>query len=159
MQPEIRTLPPMRTLYVERRAVDSSFQPSAGEAFAAALAYLDRHDLWSRVGPGIGYMPDDMMNTPAADWRYQAHYYIHDGDPIPADPEVHEALLDIGKVAVFPHLGAYAALPAAWGRVFAELLPASGLTLRHAPALEIYVSDPNHTPEAELLTEICIPVE
>lgn len=157
--PEIRTLAPMRTLYVERTGFAGNFQAAAGQSFEAVIAYLDRNALWERVGVGIGYMPDDMLSGSEADWRYQAHFPVLDGDPIPADPDVHEGRLELGKVAVFPHYGAYSTLPAAWNRVFGELLPASGLTVRSAPAFELYPGDPATTPDAELLTEICVPVE
>ncbi len=157
--PEIRTLPPMRTLYVERTGFEGNFQAAAGQSFAAVIAYLDRHNLWGRVGVGIGYMPDDMLSGGERDWRYQAHFPVLDDDPIPGDPDVHEGRLALGKVAVFPHLGAYSTLPAGWSRVYGELLPAAGLAVRNAPCCEIYVGDPGTTPDAELLTELCVPVE
>jgi AraC family transcriptional regulator len=62
-------------------------------------------------------------------------------------------------MAVFPHRGPYEGLLATWQKVMGEWMPASGLTIRHAPTFEIYVNDPDNTPPDELLTEICIPVE
>jgi len=159
MHPEIRTMHPMRTLYAEGKGVvNGSFSQAAGIAFGTMNAYLGRHNLWHRLGLCIGYMPDDMMSGSEADWRYQAHWVLMDSDPIPPDPQVHEAILDIGRVAVFQHRGPYDTLGETWGRVMNEWFPISGLTMRHAPVCEIYISNPNNTPPDEMLTEICVPI-
>jgi AraC family transcriptional regulator len=160
MEPEIRIFAPMHTIYAERRGYkDGNFSEAAVQGFAAVMQYVMQNNLMARLGPAIGYMPDDMMSGTPDEWRYQVHYVLTDGDPVPADEDIQETTLDPGKMAVFPHRGPYEGLLATWQKVMGEWMPASGLTIRHAPTFEIYVNDPDNTPPDELLTEICIPVE
>jgi AraC family transcriptional regulator len=45
-----------------------------------------------------------------------------------------------------------------WDSIYRDWLPASGVTLRDAPPLELMLNDPASTAPADLLTELWIPV-
>ena len=64
---------------------------------------------------------------------------------------------DDGKYIKFVLTGPYSLLPAASGRVW-DIVREKSFKLRPAFCLEHYVNDPQTTPEAELITEILIPV-
>jgi DNA gyrase inhibitor GyrI len=66
-------------------------------------------------------------------------------------------LLPGGKYACFTLIGSYSQLPEATGRVF-ERVQSLKFKVRPDFFLENYVSDFNVTPEAELVTQILIPV-
>ena len=57
------------------------------------------------------------------------------------------------------HCGSYAGLPDAYRWIMRDWLPASGRKKRQLPVYEIYMNDPNSTPEADLITEIHVPLE
>lgn len=64
-----------------------------------------------------------------------------------------------GKFAVFTHIGPYAGLRDAWQIAHGKVHQA-GLAFRAAgECFEIYLNDPDNTPETELRTDIYLPVE
>ena len=69
-----------------------------------------------------------------------------------------EEKLEGGEFAVTTHLGSYEGLPGAWRRA-TEAMAARGRERRKAASYEIYLNDPTQVPEAELKTEIWIPIE
>ena len=65
-----------------------------------------------------------------------------------------------GRYAIYRLEGSYSAMPAAFGRLYGEWLAASGETLDPGrTSLEIYLNDPSQVPEAELLTDLCLPLK
>lgn len=77
--------------------------------------------------------------------------------PIP--PGLTGGTLPGGHYAVFRYRGAYSGIGRAFDTLFRGWVVDSGATFRSAPCLEIYLNDPRTVPAAELLTELCIPVE
>lgn len=63
-----------------------------------------------------------------------------------------------GKYASYLYKGAYDGIGKAFEKMFRELNE-HGLELRPSACLENYLNDPSKTPEAELLTELLIPIE
>jgi len=62
-----------------------------------------------------------------------------------------------GRYAVFTHVGSVQTLPATTDKVYREWLPASGLTMRDAPHLELYDNRFNpHSANSEM--DILVPV-
>lgn len=62
-----------------------------------------------------------------------------------------------GKYARFVLTGSYSDLPEACGRVF-EIITEDRIKLRNDFFIENYANDPKITPEADLVTEILIPM-
>lgn len=56
-------------------------------------------------------------------------------------------------------VGPYSGIGEAFPRLFGEWLPASGFEVDQRPALEIYRNNPYDTPEAELITDLMVPIK
>ena len=113
-----------------------------------------------RLGPrtlilGISY--DDPMVTDADKIRYDACVEVDDG--FPSGRGISTQTIAGGRYAVVRHIGSYSGLAEVYRRIFAEWLPDSGCRLRDAAPLEIYRNCPETTPEAELITDICLPLQ
>lgn len=63
-----------------------------------------------------------------------------------------------GRYAVHSLKGPYSGIRETFRRLFGLWLPHSDEELDDRPCLEIYRNDPTEVPEAELLTDICIPL-
>jgi AraC family transcriptional regulator len=104
----------------------------------------------------VGVYHDDPKTTPVDQLRSAAGITVPPGANIP-DGLVEEKI-EGGEFAVTTHLGSYNGLPGAWQRA-AEAVAAGGKRRRNAASYEIYLNDPSQVPEAELKTEIWIPIE
>ena len=87
------------------------------------------------------------------------------GSPAGALPEGSECFVETlpgGKILRFTHHGPYPELMKTYGRV-TEFMKAKGLMeteadwARYMPMWEEYMNDPETTPEADLVTHICLP--
>ena len=56
------------------------------------------------------------------------------------------------------HRGSFDGLAATYAWLACEFIPREGRTIRKAPALEMYLTQPDRTPPADQLTEVMIPV-
>lgn len=63
-----------------------------------------------------------------------------------------------GPYAVALHRGPYDGVGKTYGWLLENWLPDSGYALRGGPSVEVYLNDPATTPEADLLTEIRLPL-
>ena len=98
---------------------------------------------------------DDPAKTPEPELRSDAAIVL------PVDAQVPEGLseqrLSAGRYAVASHHGSYAGLPDAWQRLFAW--PGrSAERLGPGPSYEVYLNTPMDTPEAQLRTELYLPL-
>lgn len=161
MYQETRTLVPQRIVYVELPFGDGSPNSGPHQAWTALQRYSDENKLGNRTTYGMGAVMDDFATTPADQVRYRACYFIPDAAPLPprGDTGAQEGLSEAGRYAVFLYTGPWEGLGPAWDRVMAEALPATGLTQRTAPLLEIYLDDAATTPADQLRTEFFVPVE
>ena len=105
----------------------------------------------------IGVYKDDPQTTPAERLRSAAGVVIPDSVRVPEG--LVEERAPGGRFACATHHGSYETLPDTWKRLMHELIPAAGHRRRAAPSYERYINDPTQVPDAELLTEICIPIE
>ncbi len=74
-------------------------------------------------------------------------------------PPAFERLLAGGKYAIARHQGPYHQLNETYELLFGLWLPSSYKRLRDEPCLENYLNDPRTTKEADLVTEIMMPIE
>ena len=77
-----------------------------------------------------------------------------------APPENDIAIRELpgGIYASALHRGSFAGLAATYTWLAREFIPREGRTMRHAPAIEMYLAQPDQTRPAEQLTEVMIPV-
>ncbi len=114
--------------------------------------------LWGRLlqrcrdapsaGPAFGLRRED---------AYEACWAVPPGVPLPDGLAETEA--PGGWYAVAVQAGAYDQLGGTVKRILEEWLPHGGFRRREGPIVERYLNDPRETPEADLRTEVCIPVQ
>ena len=64
-----------------------------------------------------------------------------------------------GRYAVYTHRGSYDGIPEAYKRLFGVWFPQSGEELADRPCMEIYRNSPLDTPPAQLVTDLCLPLQ
>jgi len=128
-----------------------------GATFDRLFMLLGQFGLMPHVrGMGAAYL-DDPGSVPEQDLRALAFAFVdqdglEQGDLVPKR-------LGGGQHAILRYKGPYAAIQPAYDWLFGTWLPQSGRIARDAPCLELNLNSPADTPQAELLTEICLPVE
>jgi len=105
----------------------------------------------------LSIMQDSNTSTPPEKLRADAAVTIDDSFAGDADLQVQT--LPGGKFAVGTHAGSYSELGNSWNALCGEGLAKKGLKIRIAACFEIYLNDPRTTPEAELRTELYLPIE
>lgn len=131
--------------------------------------YEKVHDAWNSVcgwagqrgllGPktvAVGVSYDDPGITPPEKLRYEACLSLE--HPVESEGAIGVRTIPGGLYAVVRHKGPYANLGRTYGEFYGGWLGASGYTCRDLPPYELYVNSPEETPEAELLTDIHIPI-
>jgi len=149
----IESQPSRRVLAIEHRgnyqAIGATFARLAGVAQAHGLLGPDT------VSIGIYYDDPDVVPTD----RLRSHACLAVAESVTTVPEGCELLvLDGGEFAVATHRGPYARLPEGYRELFSQWLPASGRDGANRPCHEVYVNDASTTPEADLVTLICLPL-
>jgi AraC family transcriptional regulator len=104
----------------------------------------------------IGSSFDDPNRKPDEGMRYDAGFTVEPGVRPP--PGLALGTVAGGRYAVFRYRGTYRYIWQAVDQVFRGWVAQNSDKLRAAPLLEIYLNDPRETPEAELLTDLCVPI-
>lgn len=155
MQPEIRTMPEQRVLFVRKTG---RYDKAAAEAWSTLMGFAYSRRLMGKNTKGIGISHDSPDITPEEKIRYDACITI-DKD-IKPEGEAGVQTISGGRYAVFLHKGPYERFGETYNAIFSQWLPSSGETLRDAPCFEVYLNrDPRRTKPENLRTEICIPIE
>ena len=63
-----------------------------------------------------------------------------------------------GEYATAVHRGPFDRLAETYGWLALDFMPREGRSMRKAPCVEIYLTPPERTPPAELLTEVLVPI-
>jgi len=100
---------------------------------------------------------DDPAVTPAAELRSDVCVEVPEGLEWD-EPDIRGEILPELEALVVLHRGSYAGLPAAWGALYSEELPASGRRPGGHSPFEVYLNDCSQAPEDEVLTELWLPV-
>jgi AraC family transcriptional regulator len=153
MEVRIQNCKPMRVVYVRHvgpyQECGTAWQTLMAEAGKLGLIKPDVLHI------GVGHDSPDV--TPANELRYDACLTVDDKFQPSGELSVQE--LAGGEYAVVTHRGSYAGLPDAYRWIMRDWIPTSGRKVRHVPLFEIYLNDPSRTPEADLITEIYVPLE
>lgn len=120
-----------------------------GEAFATVMGFMQERGI-APAGPALSvyysYDPDEVT--------FRAGFFVTPADARKADGEVSAGKTPAVRVLSLTHVGPYSALRGTYDAMMAHL-EAEGLKLG-APTWEVYVDDPDTTPESELRTEIFV---
>ncbi|SEJ22079.1 GyrI-like domain-containing protein [Demequina mangrovi] len=151
MEVEIVAVDPMPVASATRRTPMEEIGPAMAEGFGAVMTAIDGAGL-TPAGPPLTWYPESMI----------------EGEPllmvvaVPIAPGVESLdgadvqVLPGGRVATGTHMGPYAGLGAAYSQLMAAI-DERGLEVTGGPR-EIYLDDPDTTPEPELRTRIEFPV-
>jgi AraC family transcriptional regulator len=154
MQPEIRTVPERQVIFVRRIG---DYNTSATQAWAAVCAFAFPRGLIGPHAQFIGVSHDDPQITAVEQLRFDACITID--RPVTPEGEIGVKSISGGKIAVFLHKGPYSTLHTTYQAIFGTWLPSCGYELADSPCYEVYLNSPEHTLPADLLTEICIPIQ
>ena len=150
----IDTLPPRRLLGL---AHHGDYQ-AIGQAFGRLIALATEHGLMQADTLSIGLYYHDPDVTPVSELRSHACITVPASMTTPL-PGCERLDLEGGEFAIGVHRGPYRELHHSYRWLFGQWLPSSGRETADAPACEIYVNDPLSTPEAALVTHICVPLK
>ena len=152
-EPSITELPEQRIAYINMRGPYEQYP----EAIQRLLEWIESVGAEIVAPPG-GTYKDDPSTTPPdqLDWDAWA--------PIaPSTPEQDKNADGIGVINVpagryasVLHKGPYDGIPASYGLLFTWL--AQQQIQPAAPPMEVYLSDPSETPEADLITEVRVQI-
>jgi AraC family transcriptional regulator len=109
------------------------------------------------IQPGyqsIGVYFDDPSSTPEDQLRSHAGFIVSADTPVPEGLEV--AVIPAGRSYVHRHLGSYTKMMDGWMYLWGEF-GKLGETPTGAP-YEIYINDCGDVPEADLITDLHIPI-
>ncbi|CUH53884.1 AraC family transcriptional regulator [Shimia marina] len=126
-----------------------------GAAFERFFTLCQSRNLWPRLGLPIGLYFDNPAEVAEAELRSMAGAELLGGEvPI----EMQRKVLPAGRMAVLTYQGPYAGLSGAYDVLYGQWLPQSGELPADAPCFERYLNNPREVAEADLLTEICLPL-
>jgi AraC family transcriptional regulator len=149
----VESQPSRRVLALAHRG---SYQ-TVGSTFGRLDGLAQAHGL---LGPGtvsIGIYYDDPDVVPTD--RLRSHACLSVAETVTTVPQDCELLvIEGGEFAVVTHRGAYNKLHESYRELFSQWLPASGREGTNRACHEVYMNDPSTTPEADLVTLICLPL-
>lgn len=137
-----------------------AYPQSAPLAWQTLWSWVATQGHGDKVKRAIGIGWDSPVHTPADECRYDACLELH--ERVGGDPGFDIALQTLpgGPHAVYRMTGPYHQMPDMLQDLLNDVLPERGLQVEPTrPILEIYLNDPTQVPEAELLTDLCIPLE
>lgn len=156
MDVEIREVPARRVVAMRKLGPYAEVP----QVWQALLLWMRQRELTSRVESCIGIPYDNPAEVPIDQVRYDACFGLSAGpDPVLPDDELHWLDIAGGRYAVYRHVGPYTLIGESFDRLYGQWLPKSGVTLRSAPRLEIYLNDARSTPPDRLVTELALPIE
>jgi len=105
----------------------------------------------------IGLSFDDPNITKQEQCRFYA--CISTNKPLIPEGEFGLQTIENGKFAVFTHQGAYSGLNRLYQSIYMDWLPSTNKKLRHSMPFEKYLNNPDKVKEADLITEVYIPIK
>ena len=120
------------------------------EVFPRVMGWLTERDIAPASMPMAMWCAMD-MESGVADCH--AGCFVH--EPVEADGEITPGQTPGGDVLTITNLGPYTTVGQSWMRVYQR---AGELGRPPGPGWEIYANDPTEVPEAEIRTEIFLPL-
>jgi AraC family transcriptional regulator len=147
----IETLPTRRLLAIGHRGAYMDI----GAAFRRVFDVAQKENLLQPDTVSLGIFYHDPAVTPVE--LMKSHACLSVPETFRTVPDGCELFfLDGGEFAIGIHRGSYRTLTESYRWLFGQWLPSSGREAAHRATHEIYVNDPMSTPEAELITHICL---
>lgn len=128
-----------------------------GETFERLFSLLGAYGLMQHVRGPFGRYRDGPDGVPLEDLRLHACAFTD--VPVTPPAPLEAFMAGGGTYAVQTYTGPYAGIKPAYDWLFGVWLPGSGREPRDDHVLEINLNTPIDTAPADLLTEICLPLE
>lgn len=149
----VETLPERRCAGIDHTGSYMKIDHAMGKLFAE----LVQRSLLPEEPAMIGMFFDDPDFGPEHALRSRACMPI--ANPVAIDAPLVETVLRGGCYAKLSYKGPYAGMRGAYRWLLGTWLPASGYEPDDAPIFEAYLNDPRHVPQAELRTDIHLPLK
>lgn len=170
LKPRMTHTPELHVLTAIGRGMDQgSMHRAARQALGELIPTLTLAGLMPRMKTCVALMADEPQGPEDQQARMQVgaifDFHLHRREGLITRPEVpltgslHWQTLPAGRHAVFSHQGSHRQLHKSWGAIYRDWLPHTGYLLRDAPPFEYFLNDPRWTAEADLRTDIYIPLE
>ncbi len=153
MQVNIREIPAHRVAFVRH----TGCYKDVGQTWQQLMAWAGPKQLLGPDMKTFGMAWDDPAVTPEDKLRYDACLVVDDS--IQPEGDVGIQKTHAGAYATTTHQGPYDQLQDVYLQLFKQWLPTSGKAPAAAPVIEMYLNNPQNTPQDKLLTQICIPLE
>ena len=127
-----------------------------GRAFDALYGVLGARNLIRPTQEMIAVYCDDPSAVAPAALRSAAGVSVDSDFPIA--PPLEEFIIAGGPCAVLRHTGPYAQLKSAYDWLFGVWLPSSGRVPADQPVYEVYINNPQTAAQADLVTDIHLPL-
>lgn len=150
----IKTTQPAHLVFIEKRGAFEKNAPLAWQEFLPLLiAHFHTNEIQSVVG--LGHIDKSLQGDDAC--IYQAGILLAE-KPANLPNDLSYRLLPAQTYACYTLKGAYSQLANVYPQVF-EMLHRTHHRIQDDFCMEIYLNDPRTTPEADLRTEILIPIK
>ena len=150
MDIRIETLPTTRVAFVRHTGP----YMGVGAAWQRLCGWAGPRGLLGPQTKMFGLCHDDPDVTPPEKIRYDACIVV--GEQFKPEGDIGVQTVDGGQFAVALHKGAYSNLSKTYAEICGQWAPRNGRQLGAAPSIERYLNFPQTTPEADLLTEVCV---
>jgi len=153
MNVEIKEMPELRVATVRHIGP----YPRISEAFGKLGAIAGPAGLYAYPEAAmIAVYYDDPDTTLPEELRSDAGISVPERQALPDG--LGEARIRAGRYACMTHRGSYKKLGDAWSRLMGEWLPRSGERVGEGVSFEVYRNHPGNAEEAELKTELFVPL-
>ena len=119
--------------------------------------YANQKNIISENSEFIGLSFDDPNITNHEKCRFYA--CVSTDKPIEPEGEFGLYTIEKGKFAMFVHQGAYSGLNSLYQSIYMDWLPSVNIKLRHSTLFEKYINSSDKVKEADLITEVYIPIK
>ena len=126
----------------------------SGPTFQKMMGWAFSKGLFNPETKILSICHDDPEVTPPEKIRLDCCVTVNDS--FTPEGEVQEQTIPEGEYVVLTHRGSYNGLADSYCWLYGEWLSTSGREFANRPPFEIYVNNPNDTPEDDLITEICV---
>lgn len=126
-------------------------------AWETLLSYAGKHGLIDRSTVFLGLYYDDERRTKPEMLRCDACFSADRN--LPDNGELTPRIAGGREYAMATHVGSYEKLHDTYVHIYTKSFPALQRSSAPGPIIQIYRNDPKVTPEAELITEIYIPLK
>jgi AraC family transcriptional regulator len=128
-----------------------------GQTWQRLYAWAGQNGLLRNSAQSMAVCHDDPEVTPAEKVRCDCCLILN--RPVCMEGELFQQTIAARDYAVALHTGAYAQVNSIYAELAGQWIPAAGREIANQPSIEFYLNRPGDTPEDQLQTMVCLPLE